>query len=1488
MSEKLGIEITSGFRVYKQVADIDTRYGAWATLDHVKTTLGSDRREIGLTVGVNGASVTVTNSGTTTATVANKLTDTGGTPNFTSTVTVGDIVNNTTDGSFAKVLVIDSDSVLTLDANIIPTAKAYIIYTPSTVTEYWWRDGILDGELVAKGSTALVLTDGQGTTANSTTMDLGGTVTADVVIDTHTNAKSLTIGSITVGGVVINNTLSGSEYSLLSGQNSSGVITFQVGGSTGALLTDLRVTKKGIEYAVAITGADFTSESLPHWGFVQTKIGAQAINTLVTTPTNAQHGFVIGWNKTNTEYELISNAAGITNGAAADELTKSDGTNIVGTKVFSGTDGSIELGDSGLAGHRTILVASSAANADLTFSAKSATGIVKILNSTNTGQHRLWVGDGVSGSYGRLEVYGNSASEVITKINNTGGNAALKITAAGNDPYVSFGINFNTYSLGIDTTDTHLKINYGADPSTGTNLVTITSGGNIGINGASFADMVKGLFIGGATTNPTTNPTGGGLFYSNISDDSKPYWRTPSGNVYDLTSGSGGGITNVGATDELVKSNGVNVIGTSIYSPIDGSLIFGDVGDAGDRNISIVSSTTNSSFIFTPQGTGTLKVPSGYSSNITSNDDIINKEYGDATYMGGVWVGSLTTGDVSAVQNAATADISGQTGSKTYTFLEVDITKGARSSSGAVKFIDFKSDGNNVFHVESRNGTAHVDIGNHGNEDQGIDINGTVYETALRVNDYGAVNEAQFIVHRHSTTLAPVIIGARSNSNDTTHAAVTTGQSVLGMYGAGYTGSHYDLFGSIDFEVDTGTVSGTSSPGRIVFKTTPDGSNVPVTALTINNEGKTVSKTGLTGGYWFGAGTEGIYSNAATSIAVVLGGSTRYYIDNSAIWSNSSSGWYLKRSGTGPNYSFVGDNTTGLRRIGAGNIALVTGGIDAFAINASQNSTFYGSVTTTAGAALTPIIIGSHTDDPTGGVAGGVYFNSTSNVFKGHNGGGWLPFIGDSTTISALRITGSTFSTVQHIQDAFHSSGTTEGGDIINDGDGTITVELGTGLIRAIDSNVAPIYFTDWSAESGANVALVDNDLNHLYVEYNAGAPRIIATTIKRVDYNTNIGLGTVYRNGTLLHITPESHINISDHAGAMIRRMHDISPFAHKEGAKISEKGVRNIGVTQGAFWHGLNLYTTAAFDSSIADTFDLYYRDGGGGWTRVVSTQINNTQFDNGTGALGTLSNNNYGVHWVFMESDGEISVALGQDSYSLSNAENANVPAGLPPEFEGHARIIGKIIIKKSEATFTSIESAFDNIFRSAIPTSHLDLLNIGTNTHDQIDDYIANVGGDVSKVGTPVDNQIGVWTGDGTIEGTANFKWDDAGTELLVNGNVVLNGSQTIEFGTTKQLSIGFNGTNGVYNITTGAHLFEFGGAIKMMINTTGVELRSDFKVGVAGGIKFGTATTEKFAFWNATPIVQPVHIADATDAATAISQLNLLLAQFATLGLQASS
>jgi hypothetical protein len=59
------------------------------------------------------------------------------------------------------------------------------------------------------------------------------------------------------------------------------------------------------------------------------------------------------------------------------------------------------------------------------------------------------------------------------------------------------------------------------------------------------------------------------------------------------------------------------------------------------------------------------------------------------------------------------------------------------------------------------------------------------------------------------------------------------------------------------------------------------------------------------------------------------------------------------------------------------------------------------------------------------------------------------------------------------------------------------------------------------------------------------------------------------------------------------------------------------------------------------------------------------------------------------------------------------------------------------------------------------------------------------------------------------------------------------------------------------------------------------------LGTTTGTKIGTATTQKLGFYNATPVVQPVAVADATDAASAITQLNALLARMRTLGLIAT-
>lgn len=57
----------------------------------------------------------------------------------------------------------------------------------------------------------------------------------------------------------------------------------------------------------------------------------------------------------------------------------------------------------------------------------------------------------------------------------------------------------------------------------------------------------------------------------------------------------------------------------------------------------------------------------------------------------------------------------------------------------------------------------------------------------------------------------------------------------------------------------------------------------------------------------------------------------------------------------------------------------------------------------------------------------------------------------------------------------------------------------------------------------------------------------------------------------------------------------------------------------------------------------------------------------------------------------------------------AQAATVPA-LPVAISSHAVLVGKIIVQKTDATATSIQSAFDNTFSYAGVSSHSDLTNL----------------------------------------------------------------------------------------------------------------------------------------------------------------------------------
>jgi hypothetical protein len=137
--------------------------------------------------------------------------------------------------------------------------------------------------------------------------------------------------------------------------------------------------------------------------------------------------------------------------------------------------------------------------------------------------------------------------------------------------------------------------------------------------------------------------------------------------------------------------------------------------------------------------------------------------------------------------------------------------------------------------------SSFLSVGDLGDEDDGIDINGTTYDAEFKVSHLGDTRPALIHMHQHSTgtgvATAPTLISSRSNSAGEEHGTVVANQHLLSLVASGWTADHYDIGGRIDFKVDnTGTISGTSLPTRIELSVAQDGSTSPTPVLSLGSD----------------------------------------------------------------------------------------------------------------------------------------------------------------------------------------------------------------------------------------------------------------------------------------------------------------------------------------------------------------------------------------------------------------------------------------------------------------------------------------------------------------------------------------------------------------------------------------------------------------------------------------------------------------------------
>jgi hypothetical protein len=324
-------------------------------------------------------------------------------------------------------------------------------------------------------------------------------------------------------------------------------------------------------------------------------------------------------------------------------------------------------------------------------------------------------------------------------------------------------------------------------------------------------------------------------------------------------------------------------------------------------------------------------------------------------------------------------------------------------------------------------------------------------------------------------------------------------------------------------------------------------------------------------------------------------------------------------------------------------------------------------------------------------------------------------------SLSAVsEIATATYNNTQEFIDTTNSSGWIAGGDITDNGNQTVAVALGQGLIRATDDPLANLLAFDWA--SVASIAVADGETRFIVVDYNAGSPEVQSTTTFG-DWNqtTRFTLGAVVREGLDIHIT-QVRQTVNDASATTykwIAQTNNKSRDSLTGGLILSETGTRNIVLSAGAVWISLNRFSIAAQDTSASDTIDRYYRDGVGGWTKeAAETQWNNTQYDDGSGTLATMTNNRWSVAWFYIEADdGRVIMVYGQsEETSEAAVEALSPPASVPPRINLPGVLVGRIIFQKNAATGI-VESAFDTSFSGALVTDHGNLSGLGDDDHTQ---------------------------------------------------------------------------------------------------------------------------------------------------------------------------
>lgn len=274
--------------------------------------------------------------------------------------------------------------------------------------------------------------------------------------------------------------------------------------------------------------------------------------------------------------------------------------------------------------------------------------------------------------------------------------------------------------------------------------------------------------------------------------------------------------------------------------------------------------------------------------------------------------------------------------------------------------------------------------------------------------------------------------------------------------------------------------------------------------------------------------------------------------------------------------------------------------------------------------------------------------------------------------------------------------------------DGTITLGSGVYTFASEDEGAAPYYAY---IIGGNTYSFTNNVTNYIVANYNSGSPTMsVVTSTTTINNTTIIPILTVFRSGTHLDYLEWDEAGKSL-ANKLMRRAVRTNRFAVESGGlMLGNVATRRLTVTAGNVWNGVHQAVLSSY-TSLTDELSLYAHVGGV-YTKFDISQLNNSQYDDGTD-LQSLVPARYAVNWVFRavnSNQQECYILLGNGNYTLTQAKESTVPSSIPAEISSTAILIGRIIIQNGTDTPTEITSAFVQNFNRSSVNDHTALSNL----------------------------------------------------------------------------------------------------------------------------------------------------------------------------------